>query len=175
MILPDGTYIMDSRTIATKLEELHPSPSVYLDSSILSKLEQIMSQLMPTLIGIYIPLVPIRLLNEASHPYWYKTREPWVGMPLDQLAAEKGGQKAWDAAKPYLDEVTSMLKGDDSGPYFMGQEVSYADFVWGGFLIFAQRVGTDVWEDFLKTVGEDADAHGKLLFALGKWSARSDR
>lgn len=43
------------------------------------------------------------------------------------------------------------------------------------FLIFLQRIGTDVWEDLLTTVGQDADVHGKLLFSLGKWSARSDR
>lgn len=174
-MLPDGTYIMDSRVIASKIEELYPSPTVHLDSPILARLEEIMPQLMPTLVGIYLPLVPVRLLNEASHPHWYKTREGWVGMPLEQLKKERGGQDSWDAAKPFLDTVTAMLKKDNSGPYFMGQEVSYADFVWGGYLIFMQRLGTDVWESLLKTVGEDGDAHGKLVIALGKWSARDDQ
>ena len=134
-----------------------------------------MPKIMPTLIGIYIPLVPLRLLNEASHPYWYSTRESRFGMPLDQLAREKGGQSAWDNAKPHFDEVTKMLKEDGSGPYFMGEEVSYADFVWGGFLIFLQRIGMDVWQKFLETVGEDGEVHGKLLLGLDRWSARSDR
>lgn len=174
-MLPDGTFITDSRIIADEIEKRHPSPPVHLDSPILPKLEQIISQLMPTLSGVYIPLVPLRLLNEASQSYWYSTREARFGMPLDQLAREQGGQQAWDNAKPYIDQVSAMLNEDKSGPYFMGQEVSYADFVWGGFLIFAQRIGMDVWKGVLRTAGPDSDSHSKLLLALDRWSARSDR
>ena len=96
-------------------------------------------------------------------------------MPLYQLESEKGGPDSWNAAKPHLDEITAMLKEDSSGPYFLGRQVSYVDFVWGGFLIFMQRIGSDVWEALLKTVGEDADVHGKLLLGLDQWSLRNDR
>ncbi|KAK5957624.1 hypothetical protein OHC33_000811 [Knufia fluminis] len=173
--LPDGTWIMDSRAIANEIEKRHPTPSVHLDSPVLSKIEEIMTKIMPALVGIYVPLVPQRLLNEASHPHWYKTRPVWVGMPLDQLQRERGGQKAWDGAKPYIDEVTKMLKEDQSGPYFLGKEISYADFVWAGYLIFMQRIGQDVWEDLMRTAGADAEVHGKLLLGLDQWTARSDK
>ena len=174
-MFPDGTYMQDSRPIADEIEKRHPSPSAHLDSPVVAKLEQIMPQAFPSLMGVFIPKVPKRLLNEASHPYWYETREARVGMKLDQLEREKGGQEAWDSFKPALDQVTAMLKEDPSGPYFMGKEVSYADFIWGGFLIFMQRIGTDLYEKTLETAGADAEVHSKLLLGLDQWSERSDR
>lgn len=165
---------MDSRKIATEIEKRYPTPSVYLDSPELAKLEEIMPKLGPALSGVYVPLVVKRLLNEVAHPHWYKTREAKFGMSLDQLQKEKGGQEAWDNAKPYLDEITALLKKNDSGPYFMGDRVSYADFVWGGFLIFYQRIGADVYQQLMQNIGEDAVLHNKLLLALDPWSVRSD-
>ncbi|MBA7490072.1 hypothetical protein ES702_00606 [subsurface metagenome] len=165
---------MDSRQIANKLESLYPSPSLHLDSPVLAKLESIMPELMPTLSGVYIPLVPERLLNEASHPHWYKTREAKFGMPLSKLAETKDGDVAYNGAKPHLEEVTAMLKEVASGPYFLGQEVSYADFVWAGFLIFMKRIGDDVFEKVLETSG-DGNVHQNLLVGVKKWSARDDR
>lgn len=81
---------------------------------------------------------------------------------------------AYNAAKPYLEEVTTMLKEDGSGPYFLGKEVSYADFVWAGLLIFMRRIGDDVYENVLKATG-DRKVHEELLEGVKEWSARSDR
>lgn len=96
-------------------------------------------------------------------------------MPLDKFYAEQGGQKAWDKAKPGIAKVTAMLKEDTSGPYFMGKQVSYTDFVWGGFLIFFQRIGLEQFDMMTKVMGEDRDVHMKLMLALGEWSLRDDR
>lgn len=167
--------MQDSRVIATEIEKRHPNPPVQLDSPVLAKLEGIIPKFAPYLWPVYIPKVPKRILNDASLPYWYETRQKRLGMPLDQAEREKGGQEAWDQTKPYLQEVTAMLKEDSSGPYFLGKDVSYADFVWGGFLIFLQRIGTDLWEKFLETAGNDSDVHGKLVLALGEWSIRNDK
>lgn len=172
--LPDGTYIMDSLAIASKLEGLHPTPSLHLDSPYLQKLKSTMDKLNVALAGAYIPLVAPRLLNEASHPYWYKTREARFGMPLDRVAKTKGGDAAYQAAKPYLDEVTDMLKEDASGPYFMGQTVSYADFVWGGFLIFMKRIGEDIFSKVMEAC-HTKNVHEDLLKALEPLNARNDR
>lgn len=165
----------DSRKIAAEVEKRYPEPSVYLDSDVLRKLEAIMPDLMQTLQPMYLPNVVKCLLNEASQPYWYETRAKRAGMPLDQFEKEKGGQQPWDNAKPHFDKVTAMLKENAAGPYFLGDKVSYADFVWGGFLIFIQRIGTDFWEKFMQTAGSDADVHAKLLLGLDPYSQRSDR
>lgn len=171
--LPDGTYVMDSRAIANKLEELYPTPPLHLDSPVLAKLEAIMPELMPTLSGIYIPLVPKNILDPASHPHWYKTREAKFGMPLDELAETKGGDVAYNGAKPYLEQVTALLRQDTSGPYFLGTEVSYADFVWGGFLDFFGRVDPKALERILQTSG-DGQVHVRLMDGLKEWRARDN-
>jgi len=166
--------MMDSRVIATEIEKRHPKPTVYLDSPTLAKLEGIMPKIMLGLRGIVFPQVPISLLNEASHPHWYKTRVARAGKDLDQLAKEEGGQQAWDKLKPHIDEVTALLKEDESGPYFMGKTVSYADFVWGGFLIFIKRVSLEEFQRLMKITGADSEVHNKLMVALGPWSLRDD-
>ncbi|KAK3936413.1 hypothetical protein QBC46DRAFT_395128 [Diplogelasinospora grovesii] len=171
--LPDGTYMMDSRKIANYIEQKHPSPPVHLDSPYLAKLEAIMPRLMTELRGIYIPLIPKRLLNEASVPYWNETRTKAVGMSLDQLEKERGGDIGWSAVAPLLQEVTALLKENTEGPFFMGKTVSYADFVWAGFLIFCQRIGQDVYEEALKRSG-DAKVHEDLMEAVKPWSQRND-
>lgn len=135
-----------------------------------------MLRLVPTLTGVYINKVPTRLLNDASLDHWYKTRVQRVGgVPLDRSEKEKGGQSAWDNAKPLVDEITNILKEKKGGPYFLGDEVSYADFVWAGFLMFLQRLGTYVWEKMMETMGTDAEMHVGLLNALEPWRLRDDR
>lgn len=171
--LPDGTYIMDSREIANVLEKRQPEPALHLDSPYLTKLEAIMPRLMPALRGVYFSLIPARLLNEASLPYWYETRAKAAGMPLDQLAEHQGGAAAFAKAEPMLKEVTALLAEKSDGPFFMGKTVSYADFQWAGFLIFWRRIGEDQFAEILKATG-DAAVHKQLLEAVEPWSRRDD-
>ena len=118
---------------------------------------------------IFIPRVPKVLLGPGSIPYWMETRQSWFG-PLDEF--EKGADKAWEEMGDVLKEVTEMLKEDETGPLFMGAEVSYADFVWGGYLLFCQKLGGDVMERVLEGSG-DAGVHRRFLEALRPW-ARED-
>ncbi|KAK4166344.1 hypothetical protein QBC43DRAFT_257803 [Cladorrhinum sp. PSN259] len=176
VILPSGEYIMDSRKIANRLEELYPSPPLHLDSPYQAKIESAMNKIMNHISPVYIPLIPKRILNEASHPHWYRTREITEGMDLDTLWETQGGQKAFDALEQSgdLQEVTGWLKENDEGPFFLGKEVSYADFVWVGFLVFIKRIGEeDVYGEILKRSG-DAGVHERLLDAVKQWTVRND-
>lgn len=164
---------MDSRKIATVIEERHPEPSVHLDSPYLAKIEEIMARLMGPFAALFLASVPKRILNEASKPYWYETREQFVGMHVDQFEKEKGGEVAFKGAAPIVQEVTALLKENGDGPFFMGNTVSYADFVWGGLLLFAQRCGQETLDGLLKVSG-DAQVHTALLEGLRPWSKRSD-
>lgn len=165
---------MDSRKIADEIEKRYPNPSVHLDSPMLAKLDEIMPRLMAALAGIYAPLVPERLLNDASKSHFQKTRAVKFGMPLDQFKKEQGGQTAWTASKPVFDEVTALLKDNTKGPFFLGDEVSYTDLIWGSVLIFFQRIGADIYEELIQTIGDEAHLHNKLLLALDLWSVRND-
>lgn len=169
----DGRYIMDSDVIARVVEKDHPSPPLHLDSPYLEKLSHILApQIMPALRGNYIPVVPNQLLNEASLEYWYRTREEKVGMKLDVLEQTEGGEPGFAKAEPLLRQVTGWLTEND-GPFFMGNTVSYADFVWAGFLIFFRRLGTDKLDRLLEKTG-DASLHLGLLAAVELWSKRDD-
>lgn len=169
----NGSYIMDSKVIAQTIDKDHPEPSLHLDSPYLTKLEEILPNLMPALSGHYVPFIPKRLLNDASQPYWYSTREAKFGMKLDELERSQGGETGWSKAEPLLRQVTDALKENPYGPFFAGKTVSYADFVWAGFLIFWRRIGDDKFSELLKRTGDPA-AHEALLKAVEPWSERDN-
>ncbi|KAK4224004.1 hypothetical protein QBC38DRAFT_486493 [Podospora fimiseda] len=174
--LPSGEWLMDSKKIAHRLEELYPSPPLHLDSPVIPKLEAALKIIMKHLSNYFMPLLPSRILNEVSHAHWYKSREPVAGMPLDQLFETKG-KTAWhDLEKEgTLREVTDWLKENEEGPFFLGKEASYADFVWIGFLIFMKCLGEeDAYQQVLKRSG-DAGVHERLMEAAKQWTERNDR
>ncbi|KAI8628957.1 thioredoxin-like protein [Xylariaceae sp. FL1651] len=173
VIMPDGTYIMDSWKIAQALEEQYPSPSLHLDSPLRQKSLDILSEAQKCLRPIYMVQVPKRLLKEYNYAYWKETREKSAGMPLDQFEKEQGGEKAYNAAAPHLQKLTAMLKENNQGPFYMGETVSYTDFIHAGFLIFFRRIGDDAFQSLLKATG-DPDVHLKLLEAVKPWSERDD-
>ncbi|KAI0003459.1 putative glutathione S-transferase [Xylariaceae sp. FL0662B] len=173
VILPDGTWVMDSLEIAKILEKQHPEPSLHLDSSYVEKIASIVPEVVTPLRPVYIPLVPFRILNEASLAYWYETREKLAGMPLDKYSKELGGDAAWKRAQPHIEKVTALLKENSDGPFFLGKTVSWVDFVWAGLLIFFRRIGEELFEKLLEHSG-DRDVHLKLLEAVKPWSERDD-
>jgi len=151
------TFVMDSRKIATKLEEMFPSPSVHLDSPTLERVEKVMPKLLDAIRPIFAPLVPQLLLNPRSKAYFEETRQKALGMPLSEYA-EKYAAKAYDAAVPPLKELAALLSEDTSGPYFLGREFSYADIVVASLLIMMDRLGV------LETLLENLDEKTRLLF-----------
>ncbi|KAH7156421.1 hypothetical protein EDB81DRAFT_787014 [Dactylonectria macrodidyma] len=167
----DSTYLMDSRQIVNRIEESHPEPSIHLDSPTLAKLEAIMPRLMTALRPIYFLSVPRELLTERGIEHWYATRPALAGMPLDQLEKEFGGQKAWNAGQPILHEIESLLGENQDGPLFLGKTVSYADFVWVGFLLFMQRNGGI---DELYKISGNPQLHKDILEATAKYHKRND-
>ncbi|KAK4151060.1 hypothetical protein C8A00DRAFT_17488 [Chaetomidium leptoderma] len=176
ILLPSGSYIMDSRAIAEHLEAAHPStPSLHLTSPILPRLEAIMPRLLPALAPMYLMLVPARLLSDASVAYWRVSRAEMVGMPLEEFEKVRSPQACWDEVAPVLREVTALLKEENgsggAGPFFLGEEVSYADFVWAGFLLMCRCIGEEELEEVVKRSG-DAEAHRALLKGLEPWTKR---
>ena len=133
-----------------------------------------MRQIMPTFAPIYLPRIPRNVLNEASIPYWRRTREGWINTTLEEYEATKGGAVCFDKMEPLLREVTALLEETKAeGPFFLGGEVSYADFVWGGYLIFCQRMGEGAYEEVLRRSG-NAEAHERLLEGIKPWTERKD-
>jgi len=148
MRLDSNTYIMDSAKIAAELEKRHPSPSLRLDSPILPQVQQLVGSALVTLAPNWLPKVPPNLLNEPSADFFERTREARFGMPLSQIEKEKGGEAPWEAAKQPIKELADLLK-EQGGPFFLGQTVSYADFVLVSFLHFLKRIGPAVFDRFV--------------------------
>ncbi|KAI9932540.1 hypothetical protein ASPWEDRAFT_33439 [Aspergillus wentii DTO 134E9] len=167
IIAPDGTYVMDSRKIADYIEAQQPEPSLHLDSPYLEKVEALWTRYMMGLVPLLLPQVPKRLLNDASHEHWYTTREKMVGMSLDQLEQVADAKKAWEEAGSAVAEITALLK-ENEGPFFLGSTASYADFVWVGMLLFAQKLGEEYIKETLERSG-DRQVHLDLLAAVKPW------
>lgn len=138
---------MDSALIAPLLEERYPNPPLHLSSPQQIKLEQhILPSLRPHLIGFTLPKAPRNILNEESCVYYNEKWAKVLGMSLQQFEQENSGDEKWDAMRPLFAEVGQMLKEDSSGPFFQGKEVSYADFVLAGWLVYLRRLGEGMFE-----------------------------
>ena len=59
------------------------------------------------------------------------------------------------------------------GPFFLGNQVSYVDFVWGGLWEFLDRLGDDVLQAGLNASG-DRMATERLMNAVAPWAKRAD-
>ncbi|OAP59645.1 hypothetical protein AYL99_06943 [Fonsecaea erecta] len=138
--LPSGEYVMESRAIIDKLEQLKPSPSLHLDSPYLARIEQLLPNVINSVRAIFMPLVPKVYLNPPSYEYFVASREKAIGMTLDEYAAKNAAQ-GWEDAKPLVKELAAIYAENPEGPFLMGKEVSYADFMVVGWLRMMEGLG----------------------------------
>lgn len=170
--MPDGTYVMDSYKIVDFIEAKYPEPSVHLNDPMQSRLRASMVKFMTQMVPIYVPGVAKNILGDKSIDFFLATRQEDVGMPLFEYG-EKNSPGALDRAEPFAREITKLLKENSSGPYFLGDTVSYTDFIWGGILLFFQCLGEKEFQEVLEKTG-DADVHTKFLEGLSAWTKRND-
>ncbi|TGJ78543.1 hypothetical protein E0Z10_g10217 [Xylaria hypoxylon] len=171
--MPDGTYIMDSIVIAREIEKQHPSPPLDIDSPIRQRHADQLSPAWVALRPEILLKVPTQLLKEVNHAYWHRTRSEHVGIPLEQFVQENGGEKAYKAASPHLQNITALLKENDKGPFFNGDTISYVDFAHAGFLVMFRALGEDVFQSLLEATG-DPELHLKFLEGLKPWIERDN-
>jgi glutathione S-transferase len=110
---------MDSKAIATRLEKDYPSPSLHLDSPVLSQVEQLLFTVLGPLRAVWMPRVP-NILPERSAEYFERTRAEALGKPLQEYAKSDGGEEPWIEALPGLKQLGELIKKED-GPYVMGK------------------------------------------------------
>jgi glutathione S-transferase len=94
------------------------------------------------------------LLSERSAEYFQRTRKERFGMTLDELArSEKGGEAAWENAKPSIQEIVAILHEHGKGPYVLGETASYADLILAGYWAFLKKLdkGGDVFGRLMKS------------------------
>lgn len=126
-----GVALPDSYKIAEYLDKAYPdTPKVIppgseaLQAAFYDQFHQVVTDLLP----IFVPRVPA-ILSERSVEYYVRARFARFGKPLDQL--EPVGEeraKAWEKIKASLGRIDTWLS-KSSGPFFMGDTVTFADFV----------------------------------------------
>ncbi|PSN64503.1 hypothetical protein BS50DRAFT_636669 [Corynespora cassiicola Philippines] len=172
--MPDGRYIMDSVKIAEALETYQPSPSLHLTSPRLQQTQEAVRQTVEALAPIAKPRVPEMILGSPSSiDYFQRTRAKRHGMALEELArSEMAGEAAWADADGGLAGLRGVLAEDKAGPYIMGAEPGFADFVLAGMWRFMQVLDRD-GDLFGRLMGFDECFAGHFA-ACEKWLERDD-
>jgi len=166
----DSTYLQDSHSIASTLETLHPTPSLKLTSPRLSQAEDLITKLQLHLRPLFLPPIPLNLLNDASRGYFEETRKERIGMPLSEYSEKKGGEECWKAAEPVIESLGELLKSAGGGPFIEGDTPSYADF----FIVATLQMFKRVDEKIFARLVETEEALGKVYEACKPWLKRDD-
>ncbi|VUC37989.1 unnamed protein product [Clonostachys rosea] len=170
--LPDGTYLMDSYVIAEAIERSYPTPSVHLGNPLQQPLLDALDKLDVILEPIYKTRVPKVYLSEISKEYFHKTRSERLGMSLKQFEEENPKSLVFEKLSPVFGELNDLVR-KNQGPFILGEEVSYADFILGGWLLFYKGMGDDVWNGLLESSGE-RKLYKDVLEALSPWIKRDN-
>ena len=154
----DGTYVMDSAAIASELEGLHPNPSLHLDNGFPAKLGPILGKAAGPLVPVFMPRIGRDMIVDESYDWFQEARGKRFGMPLDDLEKSKGGDQAWEAARPGIIELKEFVGAhkQDDGPFILGSKVCYADFLVASMMEALRRIGDDLYESLVKVAGDDS-------------------
>jgi glutathione S-transferase len=142
----DGTREQDSWPIAHELEKRYPSPSLHLEDPIVLKVRDQIARMFDPLRVHFIPKV-VRILPQRSAEYFEETREKRFGMPLSEVL-KNAGEDSWEKAEVFAKETGDLLRKHE-GPFFLGETVSYADFIFVSLLRMMERVDEPNFERFL--------------------------
>lgn len=164
--------MMDSLKIAHKLEEVHPNPSLHLDSKLHEKFSACTAKAIGPLIAVFMPIIGRSIVLESDEEWFEKDRSERFGMSLAEFERTKGGQQAWDKTREGMEMFKALLTENkkDEGPFIMGSVPTYGDLVLIGTIKWLKTIG--IWEKFRDEFGS-----GELdgLWEGGKkWVERDD-
>lgn len=141
---------MESNNCAEALESLYPEPTLYLDANlhrnIMEKVDQSTNHVMP----LALPTLIHKCLPDRSAKFFDEDREKRFGIKIDDLAALKGeelwqaGESPGGALEQIKDELHKHKK--DDGPFVLGSQVSYGDFVIASLFEATERVDKSVYD-----------------------------
>ncbi|KAL2071996.1 hypothetical protein VTL71DRAFT_11339 [Oculimacula yallundae] len=152
--IPSSTYILESFPIAKFIEKTYPERPVQLTSDFGSEVH---SKLDPTIHSIYNAVVlplEIGVLTPDAEAFFRRTREKTRGYPLEDLLAPGKVEQAWKAADDELKAVSELLlTNKDKGPFVLGTEPSYIDFMVAGWLECFKVIDEESFQNVVKLAG----------------------
>lgn len=124
------TVVEDSLNIAKYLDKTYPNtPRLFPHNTHVLQTAFLDASRVPVMKHLFpIVVLPIyNNLNPVSAEYFRKTREAALGKALeDVFPAGEEGEKLWKEVEEGHNKIASWFK-DSSGPFVMGDIVSYAD------------------------------------------------
>jgi glutathione S-transferase len=128
-----------------------PPGTEALQTAFCSHLNKVMDPIWPFL----VPALPSILNPGATLEYFHRTRlELFSGRPSQDFApkGEEARTEAWEKVEAAFDLLSGWLS-KSSGPYFMGETVTFADFAFLGYLYMMKDVlgeTSEEWQIILK-------------------------
>jgi glutathione S-transferase len=92
-------------------------------------------------------------------------------MSLEELGKSEKAQNAKQNAEPFFKDLVNLLNENKKGPYVLGKEVSFADFIVAGFWFFIKKMDRGDLFDWLMSHDASFPEHMK---ACQKWFERDD-
>ena len=163
---------MDSQKIAQALESHAPSPHLHLDKDMDKQVHKAMTSIIGPLSATLLPAVQRNVLREPSTSYFAENRKQRLGMSLEQLEKDHGGETAWVASRSGLEVLKTQLgvHKRDEGPFVLGSVVSYKDFMIAAIFRWIERTDEDLYR---RLIGYDSTFE-KHYKACRPWLARDD-
>lgn len=165
----------DSINCAEKLEAAYPEPSLFLDAHTHESVTDAVNAVWFNIAADALPLFTREVLTKDAAIWFEEDRKQRYGMSLDELSALKGGEEMWKAVRA-PDGVLEKLKDcltkhkKDSGPFVMGSQVSYADFVIAAMFECFERCDTTSYQKIMSYDQSLKDLHQ----ACRPWLQRDD-
>ena len=168
----DGSYVMDSTAIAKKLESEHPQPTLNLNDDLQQQMQTVAGKVIFTLVGWFMVRVHSRLVTEEEKKWFRADRERRAGMSLEEWDDKKGGERAWEAAKPGFELFEKLLTEHkrDPGPFILGSQMCYTDLMAASIAEFFRRIEQEAFERLTGAVNGLKELHE----ACASWFERND-
>ncbi|KIJ65619.1 hypothetical protein HYDPIDRAFT_110749 [Hydnomerulius pinastri MD-312] len=146
--------VSDSFIIAEYLDATYPGGNTLFPAGTKSLIEAFEAGVVGGLGGVLLLQLALScyILNPSSEKYFRATREAKFGLKIEEFSPE-GSKREADLAKGKegLAAVDGWLAKNGGGKYVMGNTVSYADGILGGWLTWIKITsGADsaLWKDF---------------------------
>lgn len=159
---------MNSLLIAPYLEETYPTPSLHLSTSPFAEVQEVVNQTMISLVPYWLPKISQTVMTDEDKKWSYEIRAPEAGYPMEEWE-NVPASACWEAACPGFERLEAMWGEVEGGPFLLGREVSYGDFVILGMLGMLGRMGREDLEMCLKWEGVR-----ELWEASQEWMERDD-
>ncbi|KAI0258198.1 hypothetical protein BC834DRAFT_1046018 [Gloeopeniophorella convolvens] len=168
-----GSTVSDSYKIAQALERDHPEPPLFppgRDDAIEAVERAFSTDMALPSLGLLAARTHNQL-NDASKPYFRRTREELLGAPIGQFDTPE----QWIVVRDTLAPIAAAADArGESDTFLVGKTETYADIIAAAWLGWVRRMcgaGTQEWAEVEKWHG---GRWGRLVRAFKKWEYVDD-